>query len=80
MMREFERVDAKDAVREASECCERIASAIEETTHEAEQLDDPQLVNRLAAAKAAADRARVLIAKLAGLIEADQPNVRQASN
>jgi hypothetical protein len=79
-MREFERVDAEDAVREASECCERIASVIDETTHEAELLGDPELLKRLAAARAAAGRARELIGKLAGLIEAGQSNRRQASN
>lgn len=79
-MREFEGVDADDAVREASECCERIASVLDETTHEAEQLGDAELLKRLTAAKAATDRARELIGKLAGLIEANQSNARQASN
>lgn len=79
-MREFKRVDAEDAVREASECCERIATVLDETSNEAEQLGDPELLKRLAAAKAAAGRARELIAKLAGLIETDRSRKRHASN
>jgi len=79
-MREFQRVGAEDVVREAGECCERIASVLDQTTGEAERLGDAELIERLVAAKAAADRARELIEKVAELIEADRPGARQASN
>ena len=79
-MREFQRVGAGDAVREAGECCERLASVLDQSTEEAEQLGDLQLREHLVAAKAAADRARELIEKVAELVGAARPDTRQASH
>jgi hypothetical protein len=69
--------DARDALREARDCCERIASVLDHTHGEAEQIGDQELLERLAAAKAAASRAGELIDKLAVLLDREQPNSRQ---
>ncbi|HEY7006378.1 MAG TPA: hypothetical protein VH392_07820 [Sphingomicrobium sp.] len=71
-MREFEQIDAHEALRQAQECCARIAAVLEETSGEAEQLGDRDMIVRLAAAKAAADRAQDLIARLAGILVTEQ--------
>ncbi len=70
-MGEFEQIDAHEALREAGECCARIAAVLQETSGEAEQLGDRDMIVRLAAAKAAADRAQDLINRLAGILEAE---------
>lgn len=69
-------LDAHDALREARECCERIASALDDTSSEAEEIGDRELLKRLTAAKAAASRAGELIEKLAGLLENEQARTR----
>jgi hypothetical protein len=78
-MCELEQIDAHQALREAQECCARIALVLEETSSEAEQLGDRDMIVRLAAAKAAADRARDLITRLAGILEAEQPTTTPQS-
>jgi len=70
-------LDAHGALREARECCERIALVLDDTSSEAEQIGDRELLKRLTAAKAAASRAGELIEKLAVLLESEQPRRRQ---
>jgi hypothetical protein len=80
-MCEFESVDANDALREARDCCERIASVLDESSSEAEQLGDREMLDRLKAAKAAARRAQELIDKLAGVLDYEAASkVRQSSS
>jgi len=69
-------LDAHDVLREARDCCERISSALDHTHSEAEQIGDQELLERLAAAKAAASRAGELIDKLAALLEREQSDSR----
>lgn len=78
-MCEFEKVDARDALREARQCCEQLASVLEESASEAQQIGDQDMIERLGAATAAADRARKLIARLAMIIEAEESNAAQSS-
>ena len=78
-MCEFEQVDARDALREARQCCEQLASVLDESASEAEQIGDREMIDRLAKAKAAADRAGKLIARLAMIIEAEESAARQSS-
>ena len=78
-MCEFEQVDAHDALREARQCCEQLASVLEESASEAEQIGDRDLIVRLAAAKAAAERANKLIVRLAMILEAEESAARQTS-
>ncbi|HLO21645.1 MAG TPA: hypothetical protein VK192_14275 [Sphingomicrobium sp.] len=68
---------AQDALREARACCERIGSALDETSSEAEQIGDRELLKRLTAARAAASRAGELIERLAALLENEQSNTTQ---
>jgi hypothetical protein len=70
-------LDAHDALREARDCCDRIASVLNHSHSEAEQIGDPELLERLTAAKAAASRAGELIDKLVVIIEREQSNNRQ---
>jgi hypothetical protein len=70
-------LDARGALREARECCERITLVLDDTSSEAEQIGDRELLKRLTAAKAAASRAGELIEKLAILLENEQPRTRQ---
>ena len=67
-------LDAHGTLREARECCKRIASVLDDTSSEAEQIGDGELVERLAAARAAASRAGELIERLALLLECEQSN------
>ncbi|HYX46895.1 MAG TPA: hypothetical protein VE820_08760 [Sphingomicrobium sp.] len=78
-MSELEKIDARDALREARQCCERLASVLDESAGEAEQFGDLEMMTRLASAKAAADRARMLIARLALIIEAEDSLAPQSS-
>jgi hypothetical protein len=78
-MCEFEKVDARDALREARQCCEQLASVLDESASEAEHIGDRDMVARLAAAKEAADRARKLIARLAMIIEAEESAESQST-
>lgn len=78
-MCEFEKVDARDALREARRCCDQLASVLEESASEAEQIGDQDMIERLGAARAAADRARKLIARLAMIIEAEESTTPQSS-
>lgn len=77
-MCEFEQVDVRDALREARQCCEQLASVLEESASEAEQIGDRDMVTRLAAASEAAERARKLIARLAMIIEAEKSAAPQS--
>ena len=70
-------LDAHDTLREARECCERIASVLDDTSSEAEQLGDGELLEQLTAARAAAARAGDLIEKLATLLASEQSNRMQ---
>jgi len=76
-MCEVEKVDAHDAVHEARDCCDRIASVLAATIVEAERLDDQDMLDRLAVAKAAADHARELIGRLAEMLETEQSSKAQ---
>jgi hypothetical protein len=67
-----EDADAIQAAREASECCDRIATALEQAIVDAEQLGDVDMLDRLAAAKAAADRASELIRRIGDMIDAEE--------
>jgi hypothetical protein len=73
-MNDDKTLDAHGTLREARECCKRIASVLNDTSSEAEQIGDDELVERLAAAKAAASRAGELIEKLAVLLKCEQSN------
>ena len=70
-------LDAHDTLREARDCCARIASMLDDTSSEAEEIGDRELLKRLSAAKAAASRAGVLIEKLAALLESEQSNSKE---
>jgi hypothetical protein len=78
-MCEFENIDARDALREARRCCEQLASVLDESAGEAEQIGDQDMISRLATAKAAADRAKKLIARLAMIMEAEDSAAKQSS-
>jgi hypothetical protein len=66
-MVESREIDADDAAREARECCDGIAALLERTRERAEQIGDREMLERLAIAAAAAERARELILRL-GLV------------
>jgi hypothetical protein len=70
-MCEFEKLDGNDAVYEARECCDRIATVLQESIGKAEQLGDREMIDRLTAAKAAADRGIALLGKLKEILETD---------
>lgn len=73
-MRDRELVDPLGAVREAEECCGRIASVLEDAIGEAKRLGDEEMLARLVAAKAAADRGIDLIGKLSRVLADEQPD------
>jgi hypothetical protein len=79
-MYESEKVDAHDALREARECCDRITSVLDETSSEAEQLGDRDMLDRLAAAKLAATRAHELLDKLANVLRAEESSKSRQSS
>jgi hypothetical protein len=62
-------ITAQDAVREAAECCDRITSVLLEAMCQAEQLGDGDMLARLTAATAAAQRGNELIGRLAAMLE-----------
>jgi hypothetical protein len=80
-MRQTEDIDGADTVVLARECFDRIAVVLEETIGKAELLDAQDMLERLIAAKAAADRGSELIKSLALMLESERlPNRAPTSN
>lgn len=71
-----EKADVQDALCEVHECCDRIASVLNEFSDDAEQLGDAEMLERFRAARAAADRACELVRRLAVIIEAEQSSAK----
>ena len=64
--------DAREALSEALECCHRIISALDVSSGKAEKIGDLDMVGRLVAARAAADRAFELIGRLSAIADASE--------
>ena len=78
-MSEFEKIDARGAIVEIRNCCDRIASALDESAGEAEQLGDREMLDRLIAAKEAAHRACDLVARLEQVLQTEEATSAQSS-
>jgi len=72
VMREGERADRGDAVSLARACFEQIASVLQDSISKAEQMGALDMIERLNAAKAAADRGSELTGKLAAMLQFEQ--------
>jgi hypothetical protein len=71
-------VDGQDAVSEVRACFDRIAAILIETAEKAERINDAEMLVRLIAAKAAADRGGELASQLS-LAFQDQSSMAEAS-
>ncbi|HVU30281.1 MAG TPA: hypothetical protein VHE36_07775 [Sphingomicrobium sp.] len=69
----FERVSPEESIREAQACCDRIAALLSATSDTAEKMGDLKMVADLAAARAAANRAMELIARLGAVLGEGDP-------
>lgn len=63
-MDRFAEVDGQDAVSEVRACFDRITAILIETAAKAERIKDAEMLERLVAAKAAADRGGKLASQL----------------
>lgn len=71
-------VDGQDAVSEVRACFDRIAAILIDTAEKAERINDAEMLERLTAAKAAADRGRELALHLSLAFQA-QSSMAEAS-
>jgi hypothetical protein len=72
-------VDGRDAVSEVRACFDRITAILIETAKKAERIKDAEMLERLVAAKAAADRGGELASQLS-LAFQKQNSVTEASD
>lgn len=72
-------VDGQDAVSEVRACFDRITAILIETAEKAERIKDAEMLERLIAARAAADRGGKLASQLS-LVFQEQSSVAEASD